>query len=77
MLSSSGSYIGHEDRDSFFSIVQRHQVAYKVLATTPYGDPDLGQVGVKRLIEENVLDAAFPLHEVCIPFEPLVMAVFK
>ncbi|XP_050821343.1 anoctamin-7 isoform X5 [Gopherus flavomarginatus] len=36
---------------------------YEILATTPYGHLKQGEVGVDRLLSENVFAAAFPLHE--------------
>lgn len=37
---------------------------YEILARTPYGALKRGEVGIGRLVSENVLTAAFPLHEV-------------
>ncbi|KAI2655916.1 Anoctamin-7 [Labeo rohita] len=58
---------GHENKDTFFKTTQRHQILYEILARTPYGSLKRGEVGVGRLVSENVLTAAFPLHEG--PFE--------
>ncbi|XP_067307687.1 anoctamin-7 [Pseudorasbora parva] len=60
-------FLGHENKDTFFKTTQRHQILYEILARTPYGVLKRGEVGVGRLVRENVLTAAFPLHEG--PFE--------
>ncbi|XP_030236703.1 anoctamin-7 isoform X3 [Gadus morhua] len=36
---------------------------YEILARTPYGDVTRGEVGVDRLLSEEVFSAAYPLHE--------------
>ncbi|KAK2881507.1 hypothetical protein Q8A67_018775 [Cirrhinus molitorella] len=60
-------FLGHENKDTFFKTTQRHQILYEILARTPYGSLKRGEVGIGRLVSENVLTAAFPLHEG--PFE--------
>ncbi|XP_067221688.1 anoctamin-7 [Chanodichthys erythropterus] len=60
-------FLGHENKDTFFKTTQRHQILYEILARTPYGALKRGEVGIGRLVSENVLTAAFPLHEG--PFE--------
>lgn len=41
---------------------------YEILARTPYGLVKNGEVGVDRLVNEQVFTAAYPLHEVrCTP----------
>uniref|UniRef100_A0A1I8FRU3 Anoctamin n=1 Tax=Macrostomum lignano TaxID=282301 RepID=A0A1I8FRU3_9PLAT len=42
---------------------QRHQVAYEILATQVYGKRKRAEVGIDRLLEEEVYSGAFPLHE--------------
>ncbi|XP_074860238.1 anoctamin-7 isoform X2 [Carettochelys insculpta] len=56
-------FLGSNEQDTFFSSTQRHRILYEILATTPYGHPKQGQVGVDRLLSEGVFAAAFPLHE--------------
>ncbi|XP_016362673.1 anoctamin-7 [Sinocyclocheilus anshuiensis] len=56
-------FLGHENKDTFFKTTQRHQILYEILARTPYGSLTRGEVGIGRLVSENVLTAAFPLHE--------------
>ncbi|XP_020794308.1 anoctamin-7 isoform X2 [Boleophthalmus pectinirostris] len=56
-------FLGSDDRDNFFKPTQRHQVLYEILSRTPYGSVRRGQVGINRLINDNVFSAAFPLHQ--------------
>lgn len=57
-------YAGHEDRDRFFTPTQRHLVAYEVLSNVVYGSKRRAQVGIDRLVGEQIYTAAYPLHEV-------------
>uniref|UniRef100_A0A671TZX4 Anoctamin n=1 Tax=Sparus aurata TaxID=8175 RepID=A0A671TZX4_SPAAU len=56
-------FLGSDDRDSFFKTTQRHQVLYEILARTQYGLAKRGEVGIDRLLTEQVFTAAYPLHE--------------
>ncbi|XP_077205145.1 anoctamin-7 [Paroedura picta] len=56
-------FLGSNHHESFFSSTQRHRILYEILATTTYGDPKEGYVGVERLLNEEVFTAAFPLHD--------------
>ncbi|XP_041665292.1 anoctamin-7 isoform X2 [Cheilinus undulatus] len=56
-------FLGSEDRENFFKMTQRHQVLYEILARTPYGSVKNGEVGIDRLLSEQVFTAAYPLHE--------------
>ncbi|NXC37579.1 ANO7 protein, partial [Penelope pileata] len=56
-------FLGSDKKDTFFSTTQRHQILYKILATTQYGRSKEREVGVDQLLNEDVFAAAFPLHE--------------
>uniref|UniRef100_A0A7N8XM71 Anoctamin n=1 Tax=Mastacembelus armatus TaxID=205130 RepID=A0A7N8XM71_9TELE len=56
-------FLGSDNKDTFFKTTQRHQVVYEILARTPYGSVETGQVGINRLLSEQVFTAAYPLHE--------------
>ncbi|XP_077396596.1 anoctamin-7 isoform X2 [Festucalex cinctus] len=56
-------FLGSEDRENFFKTTQRHQVLYEILARTPYGSVSKGEVGIDRLLSEQVFTSAYPLHE--------------
>ncbi|CAJ1066342.1 anoctamin-7 [Xyrichtys novacula] len=56
-------FLGSEDKENFFRTTQRHQVLYEILARTPYGSVKQGEVGIDRLLNEQIFTAAYPLHE--------------
>ncbi|VDP32121.1 unnamed protein product [Schistosoma mattheei] len=56
-------FIGHDNQESYFTPTQRHQVAYDILATQAYGSREKAQVGIDRLIQEEVYNAAYAIHE--------------
>ncbi|XP_030633854.1 anoctamin-7 [Chanos chanos] len=56
-------FLGNENKDTFFKTTQRHQILYEILSRTQYGVLKRGEVGVARLVSENVFTAAYPLHE--------------
>ncbi|KAJ8410646.1 hypothetical protein AAFF_G00186030, partial [Aldrovandia affinis] len=60
-------FLGSDNKDTFFKTTQRHQIVYEILARTPYGVVKKGEVGIARLVSENIFSAAYPLHEG--PFE--------
>ena len=43
----------------------RQRVAYEILAKTVYGKKKRAEIGIDRLVEEEVYAGAFPLHDVC------------
>lgn len=57
-------FLGSDDRDSFFLNKDRQRIVYELLATTTYGKKKRAEIGIERLLEEEVLSAAFPLHDV-------------
>ncbi|XP_059187790.1 anoctamin-7 [Centropristis striata] len=56
-------FLGSDNKETFFKTTQRHQVLYEILARTPYGSLKRGEVGIDRLLSEEVFTAAYPLHE--------------
>ncbi|KAM3875092.1 anoctamin-7 [Diretmus argenteus] len=56
-------FLGNDNKETFFKTTQRHQVLYEILARTPYGSVKKGEVGIDRLLSEQVFSAAYPLHE--------------
>ena len=57
-------FLGSDDPDSFFTRAQRSRMVYEILATAPFGKEKKGEVGIERLVDEGVYNAAFPLHDV-------------
>ncbi|XP_027001436.2 anoctamin-7 [Tachysurus fulvidraco] len=56
-------FLGHDNKDAFFKMTQRHQILYEILARTQFGALKRGEVGIARLVSENVFTATYPLHE--------------
>jgi anoctamin-7 len=56
--------LGSENRENYFTSVQRSRILYEILSTAVFGKKKKGEVGVERLVEEGVFSAAFPLHDV-------------
>ncbi|XP_054265902.1 anoctamin-7-like isoform X4 [Macrosteles quadrilineatus] len=56
-------FLGSENRDTFFSNVQRSRIVYEILSTAIFGKKKKGEVGIDRLVDEGVFSSAFPLHD--------------
>ncbi|XP_068561091.1 anoctamin-7 isoform X2 [Cebidichthys violaceus] len=56
-------FLGSNNKETFFKTTQRHQVLYEILARAAYGSVKRGEVGIDRLLSEQVFTAAYPLHE--------------
>lgn len=59
-------FLGCDNPETFFPTRDRQRVAYEILAKTVYGKKKRAEIGIDRLIEEEVYSAAFPLHDVSI-----------
>jgi Dimerisation domain of Ca+-activated chloride-channel, anoctamin len=57
-------FLGSDNPETFFPTRDRQRVAYEILAKTVYGKKKRAEVGIDRLVEEEVYSAAFPLHDV-------------
>ncbi|KAL8574872.1 hypothetical protein ACOMHN_044894 [Nucella lapillus] len=60
-------FLGSEDQENFFPPVHRHRIVNQILSTAVYGKRKKAEIGIERLVEEDVYSAAFPLHDG--PFE--------
>ncbi|XP_069678772.1 anoctamin-7-like isoform X2 [Periplaneta americana] len=56
-------FLGSENRDTYFTNVQRGRILYEILSTAIFGKKKKGEVGIDRLVEEGVFSSAFPLHD--------------
>ncbi|KAI6658038.1 Anoctamin-7-like [Oopsacas minuta] len=56
------NFIGHENKDTFFTDAQRSLIIYNLLMDTPYKKND-PKTGIDRLLDKGVYSAAFPLHD--------------
>jgi anoctamin-7 len=61
-------FLGSDNHITYFNPTQRHQAAYEILQTTVYGKKKRAEIGIDRLIEEDVFTAAYPMHEVSLLF---------
>ena len=67
MLSKAFDYfrfLGSDNHDSYFTTTQRSRIVWEILTTAAYGKRKHAEIGVERLLEEEVYVAAFPLHDV-------------
>ncbi|VDM04537.1 unnamed protein product [Schistocephalus solidus] len=62
-LANLTTYLGRTAKNDLFTTTQRHQVAYHILASTCYGDFEMGQIGIDRMIEESIYATAYPVNE--------------
>ncbi|XP_069138555.1 anoctamin-7-like isoform X2 [Argopecten irradians] len=60
-------FLGSENKDTYFSNTQRTRIVNEVLGRTAYGKRKRAEIGIDRLLEEDVFKAAYPLHDG--PFE--------
>lgn len=57
-------FLGSDNRENYFTNVQRGRILYEILSTAVFGKKKKGEVGIDRLVEEGVFSSAFPLHDV-------------
>ncbi|XP_060064106.1 anoctamin-7-like [Ylistrum balloti] len=60
-------FLGSDNQETYFSNTQRTRVVNEVLGRTSYGKRKRAEIGIDRLLEEDVFKAAYPLHDG--PFE--------
>ncbi|KAK3592593.1 hypothetical protein CHS0354_001760 [Potamilus streckersoni] len=56
-------FLGSENHDTYFMPTQRSRICWEVLATVAYGKRKRAEIGIERLLEEDVYTAAFPIHD--------------
>ena len=59
-------FLGSDNQDTYFTNTQRSRILWEILTTTAYGKRKRAEIGVERLLEEDVYVAAFPLHDVSV-----------
>lgn len=57
-------FLGGDDQLNFFQVRDRHAILHEILASTTYGKKRRAEVGIERLLEEEVYSGAYPLHDV-------------
>ncbi|KAF6210699.1 hypothetical protein GE061_013806 [Apolygus lucorum] len=55
-------FLGCENKDTFFTDTQRSRILWEILSTAIFGKKKKGEIGIGRLVDENVFLSAFPLH---------------
>ncbi|XP_068699332.1 anoctamin-7-like [Montipora foliosa] len=55
-------FAGSDNPDVYFKDTERTRVANEILETAVYGSRQKGEIGISRLVEEEVYCAAYPLH---------------
>jgi hypothetical protein len=48
---------------AYISTTQRQCAVNEILETTEFGSQDDGEVGINRLLKEDIIKAAYPLHD--------------
>lgn len=61
--------MGSDNHEEYFTTTQRIRIVHEILQKTQYGKRRKAQLGIDRLLEENIYSAAFPLHDVSISSE--------
>ncbi|PIK58314.1 putative anoctamin-7 isoform X3, partial [Apostichopus japonicus] len=56
-------FVGSQNRDRFFTNTDRIRVVNYILQNVTYGKRKRAEVGINRLVEEDVFQAAYPLHD--------------
>ncbi|ELT94351.1 hypothetical protein CAPTEDRAFT_102977, partial [Capitella teleta] len=56
-------FLGGDDQLNFFQVRDRHAILHEILASTTYGKKRRAEVGIERLLEEEVYSGAYPLHD--------------
>lgn len=68
-ISKQDHFMGDNNFPVHFTNTQRSFAVHEILQTTPYGRIQKGEVGIDRLINERVFQAAYSLHEGDYKFE--------
>ena len=61
---SNFRFLGSDNHETYFENRDRQRVAYEIIATSAYGKRKRAEIGIERLLEEEVYTAAYPLHDV-------------
>ena len=57
-------FLGADDHNRFFLNKDRQRIVYEILGLTVYGKRKRAEIGIERLLEDEVFAAAYPLHDV-------------
>lgn len=62
-ISKLDRYLGSDSPDTFFTTTQRIRLVNEILQSTVYGHRKRAQIGIARMLNEDIFTGAFPLHE--------------
>ena len=63
MQISNSRFLGIEDRVHFFTDAERAMIAWQILNHTSWDKKDDTCIGIQRLLDKGVYEAAYPLHD--------------
>nr|CAB3221926.1 anoctamin-7 [Phallusia mammillata] len=61
--SKQANFLGIDNPDTYFSDTDRSRIVWEILQTTVFGKKKRAELGIERLLHEEIFDAAFPLHD--------------
>ncbi|XP_077998551.1 anoctamin-7-like isoform X2 [Glandiceps talaboti] len=56
-------FIGSDNHIDYFTMGERGRILNEILQSTTYGKRKRAEIGIDRLVEEEIFTAAFPLHD--------------
>lgn len=62
-VSKIDRFLGNHDRQNYFTNNQRSRVIWEILNATVYGKKKKAEIGIARLLEEEIFIGAYPLHD--------------
>ena len=57
-------FLGSDNKATFFTNTDRTRVVNEILQSSTYGKRRRAEIGIDRLLEEDIFQAAYPLHDV-------------
>ncbi|XP_015788170.1 anoctamin-7 isoform X2 [Tetranychus urticae] len=62
-ISKIDRFLNHDEPDTIFTTNQRIRLVHEILQSTVYGHRKRAQIGIARMLNEEIFTGAFPLHE--------------
>lgn len=62
-ISKIDRFLNHDEPDTIFTAAQRIRLVHEILQSTVYGHRKRAQIGIARMLNEEIFTGAFPLHE--------------
>ncbi|XP_078488523.1 anoctamin-7 isoform X1 [Ciona intestinalis] len=61
--SKISNFLGNDNHETYFSATERGRIMWEILQTTLFGKKKRAEIGIERLLCDDVFTAAFPLHD--------------